>query len=281
MPIDLAALLTTQPRRRYTEFSKILRGLSSSSVKARSFYELVLADLIATLVKPNDTVIDVGGNVGKHTLNFLRALRSQGKCITIEPNPKSAQIINDRLKRYRYGNLCELINVGVSDRRTGTLPFYTVPQRPAVSRFNPTADFLERYETKIIQVPVRRLDDIVSTDGTVSFLKVDVEGHEVEVLSGAERLIQSHRPYIFFECSLPRVRAAGKAPILMAGLEATSYRLFSAFGDWINADTVNGSHPTNFFAYPIEREPLALSRLHSAIMLATMDVLFSSSAEAD
>lgn len=273
--IDLIDFLSAKPHRRYAEFNKIRQTLLGSSGKARNFYETILADLIASLVKPGDVVIDVGANAGKHTFNFLRALRGQGKCISIEPNPRMAQIIEERLKNHEHGETCEIRNVAASDRPIEAIPFYIVRSKPAVSRFNPTAAFLALYQTEVIQVPAIKLDDLTTQSARASFVKIDVEGHEVEVLSGATSILRDSRPYVFFECSLRNVKEAGKSDHLMSLFEASRYRLFSAFGEWVNANTINNLNPTNHFAYPIEKEPLALMRLHSAVLRATIDVLLN------
>jgi hypothetical protein len=93
------------------------------------------------------------------------------------------------------------------------------------------------------------------------------------VLSGATSILHSDRPFVFFESSLRSVKQAGKLDYLMSLFEISRYRVFSAFGEWVNADSLTKPHPTNHFAYPIEREPIALMRLHSAILRATVDLL--------
>lgn len=270
--IDLTGFLSAKPHRRYPEFVKIRQALLGSSQKARNFYETILADLIASLVRPGDTVVDVGANAGKHTYNFLRALQGQGKCISIEPNPRMIQYMEGRLRKNpKRGAPCELRNVAASDRQKDAIPFYTVPSRPAVSSLSPNIQ--ARHQTETIQVPTIKLDDLATQSARISFVKIDVEGHEVEVLSGATSILHGDRPFVFFECNLRNVNQAGKLDYLMSLFETSRYRIFSAFGEWVNADTLTSSHPTNHFAYPIEREPIALMRLHSAILRATVDLL--------
>jgi hypothetical protein len=48
---------------------------------------------------------------------------------------------------------------------------------------------------------LKRLDDVVGQEQRAHFVKIDVEGAELEVLRGAEQMLRGHRPIVYFECA--------------------------------------------------------------------------------
>jgi FkbM family methyltransferase len=76
-------------------------------------------------------------------------------------------------------------------------------------------------EWTICPVPLARLDDVLGADIEVGFLKVDVEGHELAVLRGAEQLIRRCRPTLLVECE--ERHHAGGTTALFAYLNGLGY----------------------------------------------------------
>ena len=60
----------------------------------------------------------------------------------------------------------------------------------------------EEPEMEVLQVKLDTLDDILPADYRVDFIKLDVEGGEFDVLKGARRTLQRHRPHVIFEFGL-------------------------------------------------------------------------------
>jgi hypothetical protein len=75
------------------------------------------------------------------------------------------------------------------------------------------------------EVEVRRLDEVLerrSIDARVRLLKIDVEGHELDVLYGAERTLREHRPAVLLECE-PRHLVGHDCVDVFGHLEALAY----------------------------------------------------------
>ncbi len=136
--------------------------------------------------------IDVGGNQG-HWTKFLSQRFERVE--TYEPNPAAAAMI---LK-------CGLANVKVHEvaawMNKGTLDFAVHSGDDglsAVSARDVNSHKPVAHRMTVKSVP---LDD--SHRGPVSFMKIDVEGAEVQVVMGASRLIEQHRPKLIIECHEP------------------------------------------------------------------------------
>jgi len=175
-------------------------------------------ELLDVLCDPTRTGIDVGAKVGMYTYR-IRA-RSQD-VIAFEPIP----LFHNMLRAVFQGRRGRIEPFAVSHVR-GTavlrMPYDQAggPQfgRSTINRENSlTHELVARVEE--IEVETRRIDDYALTG--VGFIKVDVEGHEVAVLDGAERTITEQRPNLLIECNDDH-QPEGRAQLL-AWLRARDY----------------------------------------------------------
>ncbi len=142
--------------------------------------------------------IDVGGNRGDYSL-FLAQLASKVYCF--EPNPS----LSVELKRLLTGLPVEVQNIGLGDEEGEfdlNIPYVDGLELHGWAGLNrnfigQTWKGREVTEVRTVTVPVKRLDDLGITG--VSFIKIDVEGHEFAVLKGAEELIRRDGPNLLIE----------------------------------------------------------------------------------
>jgi len=135
--------------------------------------------------------IDVGANIGLYSGLMVRHAKA---CHAFEANPYLAR---------QLGRACvpglTVINAAVSDQ-AGELTLY-VPQRTpglaTVEEAHPDASKTGVGPVATMKVKSVRLDDVGFDD--VSFVKIDVEGHEEAVLRGSERMIERNRPFMIIE----------------------------------------------------------------------------------
>jgi FkbM family methyltransferase len=151
-------------------------------------------ELGACFIAPGSRVIDVGANIGAYALPWA-TVRADVTVDCFEPNPD----VRDRLVRNVVLNrLTTRIRVhaeALSDH-IGTAPLYG---RDDMSSLNESV-YTDAGEGKLREVPLACLDDIIRIDGApVALIKIDVQGHELEVLRGAKRIISQYRPVIILE----------------------------------------------------------------------------------
>jgi FkbM family methyltransferase len=141
--------------------------------------------VMRALVRPGDTVLDVGASFGIYTFELSRLVGPRGRVHAIEPDPPSIA----RLQDMRRGRSNITVHpVALSDRcgtatlhvpvlrgrHVGTLASLTVPS------------WHDGLDHVAVAVDLRPLDSILSPeDRPASFVKIDVEGHELAVLRGA------------------------------------------------------------------------------------------------
>lgn len=146
--------------------------------------------LLPQLCHPRSTVVDVGANFGMVSYWLTRLAQ---RCVAFEPIPRLAHAL-----QRGFGASIELHNVALSDARGDA--------ELIVPRISPGLSTIESKNTlsaralagaERIVVQKRRLDEFDLTN--VSFVKIDVEGHEEAVLRGAEGLLRRERPSLLIE----------------------------------------------------------------------------------
>jgi FkbM family methyltransferase len=178
--------------------------------RAGLYHEKEVA-LLGFLVRPGKLAIDVGAHVGGYT-HILLQLKM--KVLAIEANPHTAA----RLRRV-YGDRAQIVWGAVSSA-SGTVTL-RIPVRSGIATIE-RHNKLENSEINEVDVPMLCLDEMALEP--VGFIKIDVEGHELDVLKGARRLLQRDHPAILVEAE-ERHRPASVAT-LRQFLEPLGYHGF-------------------------------------------------------
>jgi FkbM family methyltransferase len=189
-----------------------------------------LVAVMAVCLKEGSRCVDVGAHQGQMTESMVR-LAPAGQHFAFEPIPHLATSLRERFP------LVEVHQIALSDK-AGRSDYGYVPAKPALSGLRPTARPSFRIQT--LSVDVATLDEIL--DGTdIDFLKVDVEGAELQVLRGALQTLHASRPVIAFEHSrmtfddgmlqvLDEADCATNREIFQLLVEDLGFRLFDLDG---------------------------------------------------
>ncbi|MBQ9480218.1 MAG: FkbM family methyltransferase, partial [Selenomonadaceae bacterium] len=164
--------------------------------------------LIAQLLgAPDSVVVDVGANIGNHTLFFANELNAS-KIIAFEPIASTFKILNFNVRLNRLDDRVELHNEGLSNRQG----------KAAVKAYNPdnTGGTVLTENNSNGDINLTTLDALNLQ--SIALLKIDVEGMELKVLEGALETIKRTRPIMFVE-SFP-----DKFPLVEEFFAALDYR---------------------------------------------------------
>jgi len=150
-------------------------------------------------VRPEDWVVDVGVNMGQYASRLLRLVGKKGKVFGFEAATETFQIARCilrnpamELRKEALGDVTGTVLLGLYGGESGMIEH-------GLSRIVSAPDpKMMRTES----VPCLRLDDVLAQrPRTISFIKCDVEGFEVHVLRGGQRLIENDRPVLLVEIS--------------------------------------------------------------------------------
>ncbi|GLQ94395.1 FkbM family methyltransferase [Dyella acidisoli] len=131
------------------------------------------------------TVLDVGANIGNHSLYFSDYFK---RVVSFEPHPRIFKVLS--LNADLVTNMsCH--NVGLSDQDGSA-----ILSGPATNFGRSTIS--ESRDSKSVDIKLVKLDEFCEFEN-IKLLKIDVEGHEYKALLGARKIIQAHKPIILFE----------------------------------------------------------------------------------
>jgi FkbM family methyltransferase len=192
------------------------------------WYEPEVRSIIQTSLVPGDQAIDVGANVGLHTIFMARA-SGAGRVVACEPNPMVLPRLEVNLRLNEVGNV-RIVPKAVTSK-AGQVSL-SVPndslglQAWASLRFSHD-EYL--HHSHPIAVPGVTLDEIVddSDCDRVRLIKIDTEGFEPEVLYGGKQVLGSQRPDLIFEYTKPWWKENGhELEEILGWLESLGYKAF-------------------------------------------------------
>lgn len=200
------------------------------------------------ILKPGDTVIDIGANVGVHTVLFSKLVGPSGRVHAIEASPTIFERLKKNLARNRADNVVAH-SVAVLDK----------PQRVSVFLHESSNDgsttvieseALRRETTLETTIEAKPLDQIIDQADfrQAKLIKIDVEGAEWLVIQGIKNILH----YLPDDCSI----IVEEAPRALADFGATVADLIKIFSDnGFKAYRIKNSYDVEFYIHPGEVYP--------------------------
>ena len=157
------------------------RKFVGAALYMRGVHELAVCEVLWRLAGPGEQAVDVGANIGVMTSLLSRRVGAGGRVFAFEPHPDIYRCLEQNCRRWGRSNvLC--FDCAVSSRN-GSARLC----EPGIYGENGGTACLGDGGTGCgFEVRIVRLDDALPV-GECGVLKIDVEGHELEVLGGAER----------------------------------------------------------------------------------------------
>lgn len=148
-------------------------------------------------LRAGDVAVDIGAHKGGFTYWMEKRVGPTGHVYAFEPQPSLAENLQKILAPSQSHTTLE--NMGLSSRVDEMV--LTVPD----DKPSPGASLESRAERqshwRSYRVPVTTLDEYFSRmSAPIKLVKCDVEGHELEVFRGGEKLLRNHKPVLIFEC---------------------------------------------------------------------------------
>ena len=184
-------------------------------------YDPGVAAVLNRRVKPGMAVVDIGANIGYLTMLLASLVAGSGLVVAVEPNPENIKLLEASRRVNGFDQV--LVIQAAAGRQTGLLALN-------VSYSNGTTTELPSDVDTIFAsrpVPCLAFDAILPKDRRIDLIKIDVEGAELNALTGLSETIDRDRPVIVSELSptaLPGISHC-TGPEYLRFLIAKGYRI--------------------------------------------------------
>ncbi len=233
--IDGARLATAQRRKWWWRLCRLLRpagtipiplpfgrlwadsrdGVVAYQLMKRGVWESHETPILLEHVRAGHRIVEIGSNIGYHTVQLGRAVGHAGHVHAFEPDPNNRAILSLNIAEHRLGDIVHVHAAAVSDRAgTATLSRHG-HNMGGHSLIRDNVD----NPVGTVSVVTVKLDDVLA-DEAVDLIKIDAEGAEPAVLAGARQMIARERPVLFMEIWPYGLRGQGGTTALLDSLRA-------------------------------------------------------------
>ncbi len=191
------------------DFPLTVQGVKMPHVLLKIYFaethESETTELFKKVVKEGDTIVDLGSHFGYYSLIGSKLVGKNGKVFAFEPFHESLQQLRDGIKANKFTNIIP-VQKAVSNT-SGEKKFYLSSISNGRNTFNEKIP-----HDSFIPIPSVTLDDYFG-DTKIDFIKMDIEGEELNALEGAKYVI-AHNPGIkmTIELSPKTIRSMGMEP---------------------------------------------------------------------
>lgn len=227
----LSAIVTDDLVINVPEFSGTFRVGSSSHILQRilmyGHYEPELAAWAREHIAPDRDAIDVGANIGLFTVMMAKLL-SDGRVLAVEPGGMARQRLEWNIASNGVADRVTVF-AGLAARESGIGQLKVFAGMEEYSCAGVVEHKIVRNRSHSIEeIRKTTIDDLVLTHRlSPGFIKIDVEGYEMEVLAGSIQTLAEHRPMILSELSDSLLRKNGSsAAEVISLLVSHRYRVF-------------------------------------------------------
>lgn len=175
-------------------------------------YDALALRIMRTVLRPDSVCVDIGAHKGEF-LDDILELSPKGTHYGFEPIPG---MFAELSKKYEGKSNVHLHNCALSDA-PGQTTFEFVVSNPAYSGLK-RRKYVKEEKIEQISVELLTLDDVIPSDTNIDFIKVDVEGAELQVLRGARQHLTRSKPVVVFEHGLGASDHYGTTPDMMYSL---------------------------------------------------------------
>lgn len=153
----------------------------------QNYFEIFNLSQLRKYVKENAVILDIGANLGNHTVFFAKECGAK-KVYAFEPTRKTFQILEENIRINNLNSIVVAMNIALGEKDTKA--------NVIVNTKDAGSNHVE--ENIDGNVIMNTLDGLSLSD-KIDFIKIDVEGFELEVLKGAKETIAKDHPDIFIE----------------------------------------------------------------------------------
>lgn len=179
----------------FSLFISPTNGFIDKYIYLYGIYEPFMLDLFTKHLKSGMTYIDIGANIGQHSMYVASLVGEKGAVYSFEPIPFIYNQLQDSVRANHFEDIVHAKNIALGKHESSEILY--------ISRKNVGSSSLVTHEdeSEIIIVVVKKGNEELAHIPSINVIKIDVEGYEYEVLAGIKETLLKHSPTIFLEFS--------------------------------------------------------------------------------
>ena len=223
----------------------------TSYLKSAKCYEKCFTDFAYQVIKSGDVALDIGANLGYHTVTMGELVGDTGSVISFEPQRIIFQQLNCNVFLNRLGNV-HTFQYALGENKGEVYiqepNYYNVGEWPNVTNIGNTSINVEKRGTPVSQTTLDSLNL-----KQLNFIKIDIQGSELSCLKGGYNTISKFKPYIFIEIEEIQLKKFGlTSNALINYTKNLGYKLYQIYVDSKITD--------DFLCIPIENTTFDISK---------------------
>ncbi|MEY4504706.1 MAG: hypothetical protein RL154_1002, partial [Pseudomonadota bacterium] len=187
-------------------------------------------EVFSQIIKPGMVVADIGANIGAHTIALARLTGPAGAVIALEPQRIAHQLLCANVALNSFLNV-HTLNVGAGAEckyMQSTELDYSKPNNFGGFDISNAKHLANSSSIQIITM------DSMFSNTNIGFIKIDVEGHEADVIRGSKNIIEKSRPAMYIENDRQQ-----KSKELLSLISSFGYKTYWHIAPFYNQDNFN------------------------------------------
>ncbi len=165
--------------------------LEQGIIVENKFFECDMLDQINILLDENSVVLDIGANIGNHTLYFLNISKVK-KVYSFEPQKYICGVLKKNVEINNLEGKVHLTNIALGESESRKK--INIPKKRLLRlNYGCAAMLEEKGDTKVLPL------DKIKIKEKIDLIKIDTEGFEAKILRGARKTIERDKPIVFIE----------------------------------------------------------------------------------
>ncbi|MBP6948859.1 MAG: FkbM family methyltransferase [Candidatus Pacebacteria bacterium] len=185
----------THGTRKFSLFISPENGFIDNYIFLYGVYESFILDIINTHLHKGMTFVDIGANIGQHSMYAASIVGNKGSVYAFEPIPRIYKQLLSSSKENNFQHILHAKNIALGEKESKETLYISQKNIGGSSLVN------QEETNENITVIIKNGDTELKQLAHIDMIKIDVEGYEYEVLTGIEQTLQKHHPKILIEFS--------------------------------------------------------------------------------